>query len=61
MTKQRVKEKPQIRVSEDLRDKITELARRRETTKNDAAEFLLTIGWEVHQLIESGLILPKAS
>ncbi|ALF55738.1 hypothetical protein ACX27_27420 [Nostoc piscinale CENA21] len=61
MTKQIVREKPQIRISSELRDKISQLAERREITKNDAAEFLLTIGWEVHQLIESGLVLPKAS
>jgi len=57
---QRVREKKGVRISHELQHEVSILAAKKGITKNAALEALLKIGLEVHDLIESGLIVPKA-
>ncbi|MBD2364476.1 hypothetical protein H6G36_25440 [Anabaena minutissima FACHB-250] len=55
------KEQAIVRLSPDLRQRVAVVAAQRGVTKKAALESLLSIGLNVHGLIESGLILPKSS
>lgn len=61
MTVAKVRDKKGVRLSHELQHRVSVVAAKKGITKNAALETLLNIGLEVHDLIESGLIIPKAS
>lgn len=57
----KVREKSAVRLSSDLHRKVSIIAAQKGVTKNAALETLLNLGLDVHNLIETGLVIPKAS